>query len=171
MSIGPRFTMNASIRSCASRDALDLSADVLTEAKTATGAWSLATHTRLSQILLSLKPQDIEDFLTNIIERLISPDIEVTECFKLAQICTMCRKKDYARVGVVLANFKTAVLAVTERTSTAPLWPAIKRLLLSLYIDHDSRRVSECTPASIAVLLSLRKPCKRIAMSAAPRPA
>jgi hypothetical protein len=124
----------------------------------------------MNQILQSVKPQDIEIFLTTIIERLICPDIAITECFKLAQICTMCRKRDYASVATVLATFKTAVLAVAERQSAEPLWPAIKRLLVSLYNDSGPRRVSECSPASLAIFQSLRKPGKRVAMSAAPRP-
>jgi hypothetical protein len=117
-----------------------LCSDVLNEAGCPSGTWSLATHTRINAAMMERSAEDIDYFMTAVIERLVLPDVDITVRFKLAQICTMCRQKHAARVEPVLARYQPRITALAESMDTNTLEPAVARLLLSLFRERVEAR-------------------------------
>jgi hypothetical protein len=84
--------------------------------------------------------EDIDYFMTSVIERLIFPGVDITGRFKLAQICTMCRQKHAARVGPVLVRYQARITALAESTNNDSLEPAVAKLLVSLFRERAETR-------------------------------
>jgi hypothetical protein len=117
-----------------------LCSDVLNEASLPSGTWSLATHTRINAAMVERTTDDIEYFMTRVIERLILPGVDITERFKLAQVCTMCRQKHAARVEPILARYQSGITALADSMNTDSLEPAVAKLLVSLFKERVDAR-------------------------------
>jgi hypothetical protein len=119
--------------------------EVLDEAKETGGTWSLMTHGRISDAVMGVPSQEIEDFLGSVCERLIAPDATVGERFKLAQLCTMLRQKgltkDNLNLDRVYGIYKEMLLRVALRCRDEPLGIAVGKLVASLFPGEAADRV------------------------------
>jgi hypothetical protein len=75
-----------------------LCTEVLNEAKNTVGTWILAMHAKIDDIPSHGPASDVEVFVSAVSKRIISPKSEKGEYFKLPQLCTMARQKQYSNV-------------------------------------------------------------------------
>jgi hypothetical protein len=125
------------IRRSYSQTVVTLCNDVLDEARTTTGTWSLAMHSRIRDTIPSLREDEIERFIREIVFRLMQPDISTSERFKLAQLCTMCDAKGIPGINAVLREHKQQMIDSAEMAGDDPLKGAVLKLLGSLCRDKS----------------------------------
>jgi hypothetical protein len=107
----------------------------LSEAKSPSGTWTLATHSRITDSLSQSPDSDIEFFMSAIIKRIISPESAEGERFKLAQLCTMARQKQFSHINQVFIRYKNDLINTATNGQTSPLGVAIAQLIQSLFTD------------------------------------
>jgi hypothetical protein len=113
---------------------------VLAEAQNSAGTWSLATHTKLDSALSGGTESDVEAFMSAVIKRVISPSAEEGERFKLAQLCTMAREKQYGKVEQVFLRYKNDLVTTARSVSTTQLGNATAQLIRSLFTERSDDR-------------------------------
>jgi hypothetical protein len=91
------------------------------------------------------RPADLEAFITQIIDALVSPDAVCTERFKLAQICSMLRQKNLPKVQDCLSRRKDEVLAVIGQVEGDSIGVALVKLLNSFYVERGKSREASPT--------------------------
>jgi hypothetical protein len=116
-----------------------LISQVLDEAKSPTGTWTLATHSQVDDALLQSPASDVEHFMSEVIKRIISPESEQGERFKLSQLCTMARQKQYLNVEQVFIRYKNDLQATARAVPNSPLGHAAARLIESLFQERPQR--------------------------------
>jgi hypothetical protein len=117
-----------------------LCSDVLSEAKDSAGTWSLATHSRINDVLSPSSHSDVETFISAVIQQILSSESQDGERFKLAQLCTMAKQKQYGGINQIFIRYKHDLLTTAERIQTTPLGVAAARLLQSLFEEHLSQQ-------------------------------
>jgi hypothetical protein len=110
-----------------------LVAEVLQEARDPAGTWSLATHGRVRDCVHGWPAEDVDLFLTQIVDRFVAPDTSMGERFKLAQLCTMCNQAGPGKVSATFSHCRDRILGTAEAQVKGPLGPAITKLISSLY--------------------------------------
>jgi hypothetical protein len=113
--------------------------DVLSEAQRSAGTWSLATYTRIADSLAGANERDIEYFISEIIKRILSPESLDGERYKLSQLCTMAKQKQYSGLNQILIRYKNDMLEKAGQITDSPLGVAASHLLHSLYEDGEPR--------------------------------
>jgi hypothetical protein len=116
-----------------------LCSQVLDEAKSSTGTWTLATHSQVDDALAQSPASDVELFMSEVIKRIISPESEQGERFKLSQLCTMARQKQYSNVDQVFIRYKNDLQATARTVPDSPLGHAAARLIESLFQERPAR--------------------------------
>jgi hypothetical protein len=109
-----------------------LCADILLEAQNPSGTWSLATHKRVNAMV---HERDVGAFLTQILQRICNPDVEIEERFKLAQLCTMCHHKGFASSAEIFGKYKDRLDVVMDQSRPHPLGAPVCKLLGSLFSE------------------------------------
>jgi hypothetical protein len=110
-----------------------LAADVLVEARSGSGTWSLATHRRITEMISGFRPADFEVFLGPVLERLCAQEAPIDERFKLCQLCTMVHQKASSVTLEIFDRARTDLMEVLAQTESAPLGRPISRLVFSLF--------------------------------------
>jgi hypothetical protein len=113
--------------------------DVLSEAQLSAGTWSLMTYTRINDALSGANDRDIEYFISEIIKRILSPESLEGERFKLSQLCTMAKQKQYKGIDQILIRYKNDMLEKAEQMQDSPLSIAASQLLHSLFEEREPR--------------------------------
>jgi hypothetical protein len=117
-----------------------LCSDVLSEATNSASAWSLATYSRINDVLPSSSHSDVKTFMSAVIQQILSSESRDGEHFKLAQLCTMAKQKQYGRINQIFIRYKNDLLMTAEKIQTTPLGVAAARLLQSLFEEHLSQQ-------------------------------
>jgi hypothetical protein len=84
--------------------------------------------------------------MSEIINRILSQESLEVERFKLAQLCTTAKQKQYPHMSEILIRYKNDLLQTAEQIQTSPLGLAAAQLIWSLFEERQpqgrmSRRV------------------------------
>lgn len=123
--------------------------DILSEAKSSTGTWCLATYSRVDDAVHFFQKQEVANFLNVVIARITSPDAVVGERFKLVQLCTMIRQKRGDDVKDVFASHRAELLGVKDSIQKEGLGTAVMKLINSLYAAPREKVSSQSPPGSL----------------------
>lgn len=122
----------------------ELLGEIMEEAKSNSGTWKLATHTKLRDAVEEFGADDANRFVDAIMKTILSEQSDLTR-FKLAQICTMLHCLKLPVFEGVFGNYETLLfLKYSSLEGDSELGRAAVRLLKSLFIDEvaKSRRTS-----------------------------
>jgi hypothetical protein len=117
-----------------------LCADVLAEAQQPAGTWCLATHSRINESLRQSDGTGVEYFMSEIINRILSRESVEVERFKLAQLCTTAKRKEYPQIRQILIRYKNDLVQTANQIQSSPLGLAAAQLIWSLFEDREPRR-------------------------------
>jgi two-component sensor histidine kinase len=94
------------------------------------------------------------------------------ERFKLAQLCTMTKMAESAKVIEIFGRFRERILAMAEAHTDDPLGPAVAKLANSLFETGHGRERRSSDGGTIVPLLiaGKRQPVKPISASVDPGP-
>ena len=165
-----RRSINYSGFSSKPEDLENFVSELINEANSTNGTWSLATITKVQSSVQRFSNNDARYIFEKLMAELTDEgnNREPVTKYKIAQMFALLKSKQMCSLSDLVAEHKTEIMQVVAKTKSGPLGSAISQLLSSLYMATPPKPTSASPPPQFVYQPRVMQPSKRPVCSHTP---